>query len=139
MEVTPSCHLENEILAVWTVTSRYSSVDPAGRMQIRSGVGDRWGKQLLKAKENPEHQAHTDTANRKIRKRVVLPPTGREIASAFYQLNLEHRYFKSCLRRFNRTENEWRECCNNAKQTPRHPPLNCSNHYFSSILLPAGR
>ena len=52
----------------------------------------------------------------------------RKICSAFFQLKIEHGYFKSYLYRIKRETSDRCTCNYRAKQTPRHLLLDCKTY-----------
>jgi hypothetical protein len=60
----------------------------------------------------------------KSRKKLIIPMgTKREIASAFYQLKIEHGYNKAYLHRIDKVDSP--NCSCGTKQTPEHLLLSC--------------
>lgn len=95
------------------------------RMLVKQELDKEWLFKAEKLKKLARESSYLKTFSWKIRKKLNLPPTEREIASAFYQLKVGHGYFKSYLYRFSYAETDL--CtCGTAKQTPRHLILGCS-------------
>lgn len=90
-------------------------------MQAKAVIYTDWEERLKSAPSSTFSRTFDLVGRRRFK-----PPTHeRELASAFYQLQIGHGYFKSYLYRFNHTTSDRCHCSGTAAQTPRHLLLKC--------------
>lgn len=79
-------------------------------MLVKQELDKEWLFKAKKQQELARDSSYLKTFRWKIRKKLNLPSTEREIASAFYQLKIGHGYFKSYLYRFSHADTDLCTC-----------------------------